>query len=108
MSANALSAWGRGGNKKQKDNMPKKLYFCQRRQVGSSNSPPTQMSNPCCFRVNTTLNKTCACRPVMAEILLHESKPSSWLNARHSQNHLVGSNNQNKESPRKHRSHTGR
>lgn len=107
-SENVLSAWWRGGNKKQKDNMPKKLYFCQHRQVGSSNSPPTQMSNPCCFQVNTTLNETCACRLAMAENLLHKTKPSSWLNARRSQNHLVGSNNQSKESPRKHRSHTGR
>lgn len=104
MSANVLSAWGRGGNKKQKDNMPKKLYLCQCRQVGSSNSPLTQMRNPCCFGVNTTLNETCAGRPVVSETLLRGSKASSCLKATRNQNHLVGSNNQTKEPPRKHRS----
>lgn len=100
---------GTGGNEKQNDNKPKKiLYICQCKQVGSSNSPPMQMSNPCCFQVNMTLNETCACRPVMAGTLLSESKPSSRLNARRNHNHLVGCNNQTKEPPQNHRSHTGR
>lgn len=77
--------------------MPEKLYFCQHRQVGSSNASPMQMSNPCCFWVNMTLNETHVCKSVIAETLLHESKPSSRLSARGSQNHLVGSNNQIKE-----------
>lgn len=51
----------------QEDNMPEKWCFCQCRHMGSSNSAPMEMSNPCCFWVNPSPNKSCICRSVVAE-----------------------------------------
>lgn len=59
-ASKCVSAGGEEGLKQQQDNMPENLYFWQCRQVGSSNSAPTQVSNPCCFGVNAALRQSCA------------------------------------------------